>query len=133
MECTAGDEQDMISFDHPVFRGNRGAFHQRQQIPLYALARYIRSGSFGAAGDFVDFVEEHDAVLFNILHRAKFQVLIIDEFGCLFIGNELHCLTDAQLTGLFSFPAQILEHTLNLRSKFFHSRRRKDFHVGMCR
>ena len=47
-----GDEEDVVGFDHAVFGADGGAFHQRQQIALYALARDVgRAAAFAARGD----------------------------------------------------------------------------------
>ena len=46
MERAAGDEQDVVGLDHAVLGGDGGAFDQRQQVALHALARHIGARRF---------------------------------------------------------------------------------------
>ena len=71
VERARGDEEDVVGLHHAVARRYGGAFHQRQQVALHALARHVRALHLGAAGDLVDLVEEHDAVLLGVGHGAS--------------------------------------------------------------
>ncbi len=79
MESAGRDEQDMVCFHRPVFRADGGAFDQRQQIALHALAADIRADALGAGGDLVDFVEEDDAVILGGAYRLLGDLLIVDK------------------------------------------------------
>ena len=69
MECARGNEQYMVGFDRTVFRADRCAFDQRQQVALNAFAADIAATGFLPRSHLVDLVKEHDAVLFNRLKR----------------------------------------------------------------
>ena len=66
MEGARCDEQDVVCLDHAVLGIYGAAFHQRQQITLHALARYVGPAIFGAFGDLVDFIDKDNPVLFDI-------------------------------------------------------------------
>ena len=70
VERAARDEQDVVGLDHAVLGRDGGAFDQRQQVALHALARDVGAVRLRAAGDLVDLVEEHDAVLLDVRERA---------------------------------------------------------------
>ena len=70
---------------------------KRQQVALYALTRHIGAHGLLAAGDFVDFVDEYDAVLFGILDRPKLQFLFVDHFRRFLVDQELQRLLDLDL------------------------------------
>ena len=65
----------------------------------------------------------------NILHRLKLQFFIVNEFGRFFFGDKLHRLANPELPCSLPLSSQILEHALDLRGKFLHAGRRKNFHV----
>jgi hypothetical protein len=58
-----------------------------------------------AAGDFVDFIDEYDAVLLGILHGANFQFLLVDHFRRFFVDQEFQRLLDLELALTRSAPA----------------------------
>src|SRR5215475_16108740 len=61
VKSSGRDEQYMISLDHAILCVHRGAFHNRQQIALYPLPRYIRPMRRFPTSDLVDLVEEDDS------------------------------------------------------------------------
>src|SRR5690554_7788718 len=59
-----GDEQDVVGLDHAIAGADGGAFHQRQQVALHALARDVGAAHLVARGDLVDLrSEEHTSEL----------------------------------------------------------------------
>ncbi|CSB00470.1 Uncharacterised protein [Vibrio cholerae] len=58
--------------------GYRTAFNQRQQIALHPFTRNIGTRDFSTLTDFVDFIDKHDAVIFDIVNRLLFQLFLID-------------------------------------------------------
>ena len=70
MERPGRDKQDVIGSDHAVLGVDGRAFHEWQQVSLHALARYVSANRFRAPGDFVEFIEKNDAVLFDRLECA---------------------------------------------------------------
>ena len=69
----------MVGLDRAVFSVDRAALNQRQQIPLNAFSGHISTAVGALADDFVDFIDEHDARLFNTLDRAGFDGFIINQ------------------------------------------------------
>src|SRR6202041_2871818 len=100
-----------------------------QQVALHAFARHVRAHGFLPAGDLVDFVDEHDAVLFGVLDGAQFHFFFIDHLGRFLIDQELQRLLDLEFAGTRASPAQILEHALQLLGHFLHARRSHDFYT----
>ena len=126
VEGAGGDEQDVIGADHAVLGRHGRPFDQRQQVALHALARHIGALCIGAAGHLVDLVEEDDAILLDGLDRLQLHLLVIDQAGSFFIGQQLERFLDLQLARLLLAAAHILEHALDLLGQFFHARRRED-------
>ena len=50
-----------------------------------------------AARDLVDFVDEHDAVLFGVLHRAHLEFLFVDHLRGFLIDQQLQRVLDLEL------------------------------------
>ncbi len=112
VERAGGDEEDVIGFDRAVLGDDGGAFDDRQEIALDALAGDIGAVlGFGAA-DFVDFVEEDDAALLDALDGVAIDFVAIDQFFG-FLGEEDFARIAARPVGGFrggwaaSFPAWI--------------------------
>ena len=78
MEGARGDEEDVVGFYGAVLCHNRGTFDDWKEIALDALAGDVGAVlGFGAA-DFVDFVEEDDAALFDAVDRVAIDFVAID-------------------------------------------------------
>jgi hypothetical protein len=131
VEGAAGDEQDVVGLDHAVLGADRGALHQRQEVPLHALARDLGAVRLGARGDLVDLVEEDDAVLLDVLQRLGLDLLVVDQAHGLFVGQRLHGIADLHLALPLLAAADVLEHALDLLGEVFHAGRGEDFHAGL--
>ncbi len=129
MERARRDEQDVVGLDHPVFRGHRRAFDQRQQVALHALPRDIGAVHVGARCDLVDLVQEHDAVLLGGGERLALDVVVVEQPRRFLVGQLLHRVGDRGLDMLAPAAAHLLEHALDLARQLLHSRRRHDFHL----
>ena len=130
LECAGGDKQDVVGLDHPMFGGDGAAFHQRQQVALYAFAGDVRAGGVAAAlTDFVDFVDKDDTVLLYSVDGFLLQLFRIDQFGRFFFNQQLHRVFDFQLTRFLLLAAEDLEHGLQLAGHLFHARRGHDFNA----
>ena len=70
MESARGNEQDVVGFDGTVLGADSRAFDQWQQVALNTLAGNVASSGIRASTDFVDLIEEHDAVLFDRFKRG---------------------------------------------------------------
>ena len=120
----------MVGLDHAIFRVHGRAFDQRQQIALHAGARDVGAAMLGARSDLVDLVQEHDAVLFDVLDRLLLHLVFIDELGGFLVDQDLHRVLDLHLARLLASAADAGKHRLDLFRHFFHARRRHDFHLG---
>ena len=107
----------MVGLHRAVLGRHRGAFDQRQQVALHALARDVRAEGLLAARHLVDLVDEHDAVLFGIGERLDLELVLVDEFAGLLVGEELESLAHLQFAGTGAVAPQVLEHRLQLLLK----------------
>ena len=130
MERPRGDEQDVVGLDGAVFGRHRRALHQRQQVPLHALARHLCPTALTARGDLVQLVQKHDAVLFGIGDGLAANVFFVDEFRCLFIEQQLHGLGNLELAGFAFASPHLAEHATQLLGHFLHARRPHQLHLG---
>src|SRR5215217_5583657 len=87
MESTRSDKQNMVGLYRPILCRNRRAFDQRQEIPLYAFARWPTGNAALALRHLVDFVDEDDAVVFNELDGFGFQLFLVEQLVS-FLGDQ---------------------------------------------
>ena len=97
MEGPAGDEQHVVGLDHAVLGIDGGAFHQRQQVALHALAADLGAAVFLARGDLVDLVDEDDPVALGVGQRGGADFVLVDEPAGFLFHQQLQRLADAQL------------------------------------
>src|SRR5260221_11496539 len=88
MERSRGDPQDVVGLDRAKARHYRGAFDDRQQVTLHALARDVRSGLRPVAGHLVDLVQENDTGLLNALRRLPGHLVEVDQLVGLFLREQ---------------------------------------------
>ena len=86
-----------------------------------------------AAGDLVDLVEEHDAVLLDVGERTRAQVLVVHQARGFLVGEHLHGFADLHLAQPAPAAAEVLEHALDLLGQFLHAGRGEDLHVRLGR
>ncbi len=55
---------------------------------MHALARYVSANRLRAPGDFVEFIEKNDAVLFDRLECARLQLLFIEHLGRFLVAQQ---------------------------------------------
>ncbi len=79
----------MVGFDRPMFGADCGAFDQRQQIALHALTADIAAPRIRTGTDFVDFIQKHDAILFNRFQRGAGHRLIIQQLIGFFTNQQI--------------------------------------------
>src|ERR1700730_4368358 len=80
MEGARGDEQNVIGLHRAVLGGDRGAFDERKQIALHALARDIAAATPLSRANLVDLVEKHDPIVFDLADRLLNDLILIDHF-----------------------------------------------------
>ena len=81
MKRAGGDEQHVVGLHQAVLGVHRGALDQRQQIALHALTGHVPAAHAAVAGaaDFVDLVDEDDAVVLRVHHRVLGQAVVVEE------------------------------------------------------
>ncbi|MNO80688.1 hypothetical protein D3C76_719020 [compost metagenome] len=124
VERTRSDEQDMVGLDHAQFGVDGAAFDQRQQVALNALAGHIGAADVAALGHFVDFVDEHDTVLFNRFQGLGLELFFVDQAARFFLADHLQRFLDLELARLALALAHVGEQVLQLVGHLFHARRR---------
>jgi hypothetical protein len=83
-----------------------------------------------ALGDFVDFVDEHDAVLLDRFQGLGLQLFIVDQAAGFFVAYQLQRFLDLELAALAFALAHVGEQALQLVGHFFHARWRGDIDAG---
>ncbi|MPM96556.1 hypothetical protein SDC9_143720 [bioreactor metagenome] len=114
MECARRDKEDIVGFDRAVFSRHGRTFNDWQYIALYALARHVRACAHVLSGDFIDFVEEYDAILLGTAHRLARDLVHIDELFGFFLNKQPPCFGDAHLFLLFLFRQYPAEHVVHV-------------------
>src|ERR1700722_14970718 len=89
MEGARGDKKNMVGLHRAMLGGHRGAFDQRQQIALHALARYVGAHAAFAAADLVDLVEEYDAVVLDHLDRFLRQLIVVEQLVGFLVDQDV--------------------------------------------
>ena len=80
VERARRDEENEIGFYRAVFRNNRRAFHDRQNIPLHAFSRNVRAAAVAFARYFIDLVNKNNTVVFRAVDRFRFDRVVVNEF-----------------------------------------------------
>src|SRR5689334_14939125 len=88
MERTGRDEENMVRLDRAMLGVDGGALDQRQQVALHALARDIGSAQPFPAGDLVDLVEEHDAILLDRANGFLNELVAVEQLVGLLIDED---------------------------------------------
>ena len=92
VERAGGDEQDVIGAHHAVLGVDGGAFDDRQDVALHALAADFRAVAALAAGDLVDLVDEDDAGLLDALDRGVGDRVHVDQLLLFFLTAAARAL-----------------------------------------
>src|SRR6266852_5432244 len=133
MERSARDKEYMVGFHHSVLGGDGSALHEREQVPLHALARNVGADRLPAVRDFVDLVEKHDAVLLDVGKRLGTQVLVVHQASRLLVGEHPHRFADLHPAQFSPAAAEILKHPLDLLCQLLHPGRGEYLHVRLLR
>ena len=122
VERAGGDEQDVVGPHHAVFRVDRRAFDDRQDVALHAFAADVGAVAALAPGDLVDLVDEDDAGLLHALDRRARDALHVDQLLLFFLGQRLERLRHAQLALLRPSLEQAGQHVLDVDVDFLDRR-----------
>src|SRR3984885_9976292 len=110
MESARGDEQDVVGLHRAMLGGHRGAFDQRQQIALHALARHVGAEAAFARADFVDLVEEYDAVILDRLDRFLGQLIVIKQLVGFLVDQDVVGFVHVDPARLGAAAAELAEN-----------------------
>src|SRR5580700_9693174 len=110
MESARGDEQDVVGLHRAMLGGDRGALDQRQQITLYAFARYVGAHAAFARADLVDLVEEHDAVVLDRLDRFLGQLIGIEQLVGFLVDQDVVGFVHGDPARLGAAAAELAEN-----------------------
>ena len=85
------------------------ALDQGQEIALHTFAAHIGPGPVLGSRNLVDFVQEHDAVLFDRLDRRAVQFIVIDQAVAFFLDQDVMALGHAHATLLLDIAERLAE------------------------
>ena len=120
----------MVGANHAIARIDRGAFHDRQNVALHALARDVGTVAGFAAGDLVDFVDEDDAHLLGALGGDAGDVIHVDELVFFFLDQVVEGFGDGHFAFLFLLAEKAGEHVFNVDVHLLHALIGHDFEGG---
>ena len=123
MECPRADEQHVVGAHHAVAGVHGAAFHQRQQVALYALPGDLRAVAFRAGAQLVKLVDKHDAILFEVVDGFGLDLFPVDAPGALLFGQlaqGVRYLQSARLS--FAAPGESFQHVPQLSGELLHAR-----------
>src|ERR1700722_13138127 len=110
MEGARGDKKNMVGLHRAMLGGHRGAFDQRQQIALHALARYVGAHAAFAAADLVDLVEEYDAVVLDGLDRFLGELIVVEQLVGFLVDQDVVGLVHGDSARLGAAAAELAEN-----------------------
>src|ERR1700719_3947501 len=110
MERARGDEQDVVGLHRAMLGGDGGAFDQRQEIALHALARYVGAEAAFARADLVDLVEEHDAVVLDHLDRFLGELIGIEQLVGFLVDQNVVGFVHGDAPRLGAAAAELAEN-----------------------
>src|SRR5712691_5077089 len=130
VERAGRDEEDMVRADDTVFRRDRRALDDRQQVALHALTGHLGAVSSLAARHLVELVDEHDPGVLDTPHRLAHDLFHVDELLRFFLNEEAARLADAHAAALRARRHDVGEHFLEIDAHLFHALARQDFDHG---
>src|SRR5581483_98492 len=85
------------------------ALDQRQKIALHALTRYVTAGAAFARADFVDFIEENDAVVFDVPDGFLGELIGIEELVGFLVDQNFVGILHGDAASLGAAAAKLAE------------------------
>ena len=110
MKRTAGNKQNIVGLDVAVLGVDGASLDNRQNIALYALARYIGTVAIGFACNLVHFVDKNHTVVFSAAKSFAFNAVKIDKFFALFRCKDFECFGNRDSTLFCLFRQHIAEN-----------------------
>ncbi len=119
MERARRDEQNVVGRNHPVLGVDGSPFHNRQNVPLHALAAHIRPMPGLAPRDLVDLVQKYDPRVLHPLHRQPRHLVHVDQPRLLLLHQVLEGLHHLHLPLLGALAKQARKHVLDIHVHIF--------------
>ena len=126
MERARGNEQDMVGAHHAITRIHGRAFNDRQNVPLHALTRDIRSVAAFASSNFIDLVKENDARIFHAVNGHAGNLVHINETLLFFLDQVLERFVDLHLSLFGALTEDVGQHVLDVDIHLFDTLIRDD-------
>ena len=131
LNAPGGDEQDVIGLHRPVLRVDRGAFDERQQVALHALARHVRADASPGGASTLSISSMNTMPFCSAFgERLHLELFLVDE-----LARLLHRSGASAPPCTFTLrvrvrlPPRFCEHGLQLLLHLLHARRRHDLHA----
>ena len=97
VECSGGDEQDVIRSNETVACVDCGAFDDGENVALDTFATDVGAVAGLAAGDLVHFVEEDDAAPLHAIESGTRHLVHVDQLLLFFLDQIFERFGDAHL------------------------------------
>src|SRR5690606_1049708 len=129
---TGSNEQDVVGADHAELGVDGAALDQGQQVPLDTFTGNVSRRVFGAFGNFVDFINEHNAVLFHGEDGLLLDLFFIDQLGRFLFLDLAQGIGHFHFAGALTVTGYVGEDTLQLAGHFLHAGRGHDLYTYRC-
>ena len=116
----------MVGLHRTVFGADRGAFDQRQEIALHALAAHVSADALRARADLVDLVEEHDAVVLDVADRFLHGHVVVDQLVRLFRQQDIEAVGHGDAARLGAMAEGLAENLAEIDHADLASRHSRD-------
>ncbi len=110
MKSTGGNEQNVIGTDISVFCFHYATFYNGQDIPLHAFAGNIGTTAGAFSGDFINLVQEDNAVIFRKGDGFLLHVIKVNQFFCFLLRQNFACLCDSHFSFFHLLGHEVIEH-----------------------
>ena len=119
MERARRDEQNVVGRNHPILGVDGCSFHNRQNVPLHALAAHIRPMPGLAPRNLVDLVQKYDPRVLHAFHRQPRHLVHVDQPRLLLLHQVLERLHHLHLPLLGALAKQARKHVLDVHVHIF--------------
>ena len=122
MKRARRDKQDVVRPHKTVARIDRGAFDDRQDVPLHAFAADVGPVAAFAARNLVDFIQKNDAARFHAFQSHPRHLLHVDQLLLFFLHQRIPALRPRAYCASWSGCRTAAEHVLDVDAHFFDVR-----------
>src|SRR5258706_13233266 len=130
MEGARSDKQDVVGADHAVARADGCAFDDGKNVSLYTFAGDIGAVAAFTSGDFVDFVQEHNAGILHAVDGRARNLLHVDEALFLFLNEIFKGFANLDLALFGALAEEVGQHFLDVNVHLLDALIGDDFKGG---